>query len=162
MIEEQAVVIDREGDYIWVHTNRQSTCGHCSVSKGCGTQMLSKVLGNKTAYVRCFNSKDARIGDRVVIGITESALLSGSFLVYFLPLLGMILAGALAGQVSQLWWPQGMEPVTIIASICGLLLGLVFSSYHTQKSSQRKRYEPVLLKKLGTDSRLNKPVIWHQ
>lgn len=160
MIEEQAIVIDREGDYVWVQTNRQSSCGHCSVKKGCGTQVLSKVLGNKTAHIRCLNSKDVKIGDRVMIGIEESALLSGSFLVYLLPLLSMIIFGALSVFLSKVWWPEGIDLLAIIASISGLILGLVFSNYHTQKISQRKRFEPILLKKIHPNGWEKKPVNW--
>lgn len=161
MIEEQAIVIDREGDYVWVQTNRQSSCGQCSVSKGCGTQVLSRVVGNKTAHIRCLNSKDAKIGDRVLIGIEESALLSGSLLVYFLPLLSMIFFGALSVFLSKAWWPEGIDLLAIIASLSGLFLGLSFSKYHTQKHKQRQRYEPVLLKKLNSPTLEQKPVIWN-
>ncbi|MCK5666649.1 MAG: SoxR reducing system RseC family protein, partial [Thiotrichaceae bacterium] len=56
MIEEQAIVVNNEGRYVWVNTQRQSSCGQCSVKNGCGTQVLAKVLGNKIAYVRCLNT----------------------------------------------------------------------------------------------------------
>ena len=35
MIEEQATVVKNEGKYVWVNTQRQSSCGHCSVKNGC-------------------------------------------------------------------------------------------------------------------------------
>lgn len=161
MIEEQAIVVDREGDYVWVQTNRQSSCGQCSVNKGCGTQVLAKVLGNKTAHIRCRNSKGVKIGDRVLIGIEESALLSGSFLVYFLPLFSMIAFAALSVFVSKTWWPQGIDLLAVIAATSGLFLGLVFSKYHTQKVSQRQRFEPVLLKKISSNAWESKPIIWN-
>jgi len=161
MIEEQATVIDREGDYVWVQTHRQSSCGHCSAKNTCGTQVLSKVLGNKTAQVRCWNSKDVKIGDQVIIGIEESALLGGSLLVYFLPLISMIIFGAVSVFLSKAWWPDDVDLWSVIASVSGLLLGLVFTNYHTQKINQRKRYEPILLKKLNPNDGEKKPVLWN-
>ncbi len=153
MIEEQATVVDCEGEYAWVETQRQSSCGQCSVRGGCGTQVLSKVLGKKTAYVRCLNSHHVKIGDKVTIGIEESALLSGSFLLYLLPLLVMLVFGGLSSFISGLWWPEWADLLAVAASFLGLVLGLSFSNIYVQRKSVQKknnqtRYEPVILKKL--------------
>lgn len=163
MIEEQATVIDREGDYVWVQTQRQSSCGQCSVKGGCGTQVLSKVLGNKTSHVRCLNSHDVKIGDRVIIGIEESALLSGSFLMYLLPLLSMILFGGLAALAAKALWPQLTDFLSFIASFFGLFLGLSVSQRISQQTSQtnknRSRFEPVIIKKLPETHWQLKPLV---
>ncbi|MDX2503036.1 MAG: SoxR reducing system RseC family protein [Gammaproteobacteria bacterium] len=167
MIEEQATVVDREGDYVWVQTQRQSSCGQCSAKGGCGTQVLAKFLANKAAYVRCLNSHDVKIGDKVIIGIEESALLSGSFLMYLLPLLIMILFAGLAAFISRLWWPGLTDFLAVVAAFSGLILGLSIAQRVSQQAAQGKnhrfknnrsqnnrsqsncsRYEPVIIKKL--------------
>ena len=168
MIEEQATVIKCEDKYVWVQTQRQSSCGHCSVKNGCGTQVLSKVLGNKVARVRCLNTKKTNSndysfqlspGDRVVIGMKESALLSGSLLIYFLPLVSMIAFGGLAVFIAKLLWPEGIDLLSIVFSFAGLLTGLYIARYQSQKQSYNSslnsfqnninhQFEPVILKKL--------------
>ncbi|WP_198264676.1 SoxR reducing system RseC family protein [sulfur-oxidizing endosymbiont of Gigantopelta aegis] len=179
MIEEQAVVIKCEQQYVWVQTQRQSSCGHCSVKNGCGTQLLSKVLGNKTTYVRCLNpdslaTQKLKEGDRVLIGLQESALLNGSFLMYLLPLASMILFAGLAVFSAKSWWPEGVDLFSIIGALLGLVLGFKISRLLTrcapdpssQDSSQPSsdsaiaaQYEPVILKKLSDFVPINiKPI----
>lgn len=170
MVEEQARVVDSEGEYVWVETQRQSSCGSCSVKNGCGTQVLSKVFGNKATYVRCRNSCHAKIGDQVIIGINESALLSGSFLLYMLPLLTMIIASGVSVAVAKQWWPQNVDLISIIAAVIGLLAGLKYSRYITDQKRQsvngcsvnkQARYEPVIVRKVSSYSS-SQAVIWNK
>ena len=156
MIEEQATVIKCDEQYVWVATQRKSSCGHCSVKNGCGTHVLSKVLGNKLAEVRCLNSRRTALakGDKVVIGLKESSLLSGSLLIYFLPLVIMIASGGLAVAAARLWWPEAVDLLSIIASIAGLFAGLYFARYYTRRAADSdarqntSRFEPVIIRKL--------------
>ncbi len=160
MVEEQATVVDCEGEFAWVETQRQSSCGHCSVKNGCGTQVLSKIFGNKTAYVRCINSCHVKIGDRVIIGINESALLSGSFLLYLLPLLSMIIASGAGVAMARQWWPHYLDLSSIIMAVAGLLAGLKYSRYKSSfNNANQKTYEPVILKKVTPYIR-SQAVIW--
>lgn len=159
MVEEHATVIDCEGDYVWVQTHRQSSCGHCSVKNGCGTQILSKVLGNKTNPVRCLNSLAIRTGDRVVIGMEESALLTGSLLVYFLPLVSMIVLAAVSIFASKIGWSEGGDLTVIIASGLGLYLGMIIANHLTRTVAQKSRYEPVVLKKLDANDYDVRPIL---
>lgn len=168
MIEEQATVVNNEGKYVWVNTQRKSSCGHCSVKNSCGTQVLSKVLGNKIAYVRCLNIidkqsfdkyMDLKAGDRVVIGLEESALLGGSFLMYLLPLITMIVSGGIAVYLAKLWWPEAADLFAVIASFSGLFLGLYFSQQVAQKNSIKNQFEPKIIKKLPEKDWLFKSVL---
>ncbi len=156
MIEEQARVVSVDEQYVWVETQRQSSCGHCSVKDGCGTQVLSKILGNKYTRVRCLNSLDARVGEDVIIGIEESALLTGSFLLYILPLIFMIVSGALAVTISRFLWPDFIDLFSVAASFSGLFMGLFFSRHYVQSAANQKNYEPVVIKIIPKSFTLNK------
>ena len=156
MIEEQAVVVKTEGKYAWLETQRQTSCAHCSVKEGCGTQVLGKFLGNKVATIRCDNSLNVSVGEIVMIGIEESALVKGSLLLYLIPLLSMIFFGGAATMLSQLEQynlASYTDLLSIIASFTGLLIGLAFSKYFVQGSNSRSNskivIEPVILRKLG-------------
>ena len=173
MVEEQARVVDREGDYVWVETQRQTSCGSCSVKNGCGTQVLSKVFGNKSAWIRCRNTCQAKIGDQVIIGINEAELLSGSFLLYLLPILTMIAVSGAGVAIAGQWWPQGTDLLAIIGAVIGLLAGLKYSRIisqtdprkQTHKNSshgtQNTKYEPVILRKVNPLASA-KQVIWNK
>ena len=152
MIEEKALVVKIEGEYAWIETQRQSSCGHCSVKEGCGTQVLGKFLANKSASVRCVNSLNVKVGEMVVIGIAESALVKGSLLLYFLPIISMILFGGIAvmfSQIPSLGLSSFTDLFAVIASFGGLFAGLFFSKYFVKKSTSKIQLEPVILKKLS-------------
>jgi len=93
MIEETGQIVDVEGAFAWVETERSSTCGSCAVRQGCGTGAIAKVLGQRRVRLRVLNRIEARVGDYVVIGVSESGLLRGSLAVYAVPLSGLF-AGA--------------------------------------------------------------------
>jgi sigma-E factor negative regulatory protein RseC len=76
MIEENALVVVTEGEDAWVETSRRSSCGSCE-AKGCGTGALSQVLGRRRQRLRVKNPIAAVVGEQVVLGITESALIKG-------------------------------------------------------------------------------------
>ena len=98
MIEETAQVVRVDGADVWVETRRRSTCSGCAAEKGCGTAALSKVLGNRRTLVRVLADMPLRVGDQVVIGIAEQALVRGSLAVYAVPLL-LLLLGAVIGDM---------------------------------------------------------------
>ena len=162
MVEEQAIVVDSEGEYVWVQAQRQSSCGHCSAKNGCGTQVLSKVLGNKTAHIRCVNTSNLQIGDRVVVGIEESALVSGSLFIYFLPLVSMMFSGGLVVALAKSLGSHYVDFWSILASIAGLIMGLFFARQMTGKNKKNNPYEPVILKKLSSYNDTVKPVLWNK
>ena len=147
MIEEQATVVAFEGDYVWVQTRHKTTCGQCSASKGCGTQVLGKVIGARISRIKCLNDKQLAMGDDVIIGLDENALLSGSLLIYFLPLLLMLVLGGIAVWLSQ-FLAVGVDMAAVIGSVSGLLLGLKFAQAITQDRQRESQYQPVILRKV--------------
>ena len=151
MIEEQALVVKVEGDFAFLETQRQSSCGHCSVKNSCGTQVLGKFLGNKVATLRCLNSLKAEVGERVVVGIEESALLKGSLLLYLLPILCMIFFAGLAVMLSQLAenrLASYTDLMAIIGAFSGLFIGLLYSKYSVKNTTSQIQFEPVMLRKI--------------
>jgi sigma-E factor negative regulatory protein RseC len=147
MIEEQAQVIRTEGEFAWVRTQRKSTCGQCAAQKGCGTNVFSKVLGNKLVEFKAINKIDAVAGDQVILGLHESVLLKSAALMYVLPLVLMfvfaLLATAvghsLAGDISQAW-------VSLFA-VLGLLLGFFGARLFARAHQTDESFQPVILRR---------------
>jgi sigma-E factor negative regulatory protein RseC len=115
MIEEQATVIETDGETMSVEIQRQSTCGSCSAKSGCGTNLVAELFGKQRALLSLPNSVDARPGDRVVLGIRENDLVSGSVMLYLWPLAGL-LGGAVSGH-----FLTGTEPGAIVGGLTGML-----------------------------------------
>ncbi len=146
MIEETARIVEMGDGFVWVETQRRTTCGSCAVNKGCGTAVLSKVLGRYRTRIKALNSLSVVIGDEVVIGIRENALLLGSLAVYMLPLAAMLLAGFLGEALAVNASIEGDWP-GITAGLTGLFLGFIWLRKFSKKISTDKDYQPVVLRK---------------
>jgi len=144
MIEETAYVVAVGPQGVWVETQRQSACGQCAARKGCGTAALSKVLGQKRSRVQVANPDQApvRVGDEVVIGIDESALVRGSVVIYLVPLLSFFLFGVLGQTLARQLMLGSGEGLSIVFGLLGLLLGFAWARRYARGD---RRYQPVIL-----------------
>ncbi len=147
MLEETAQVVRIKGDEVWVETQRRSSCASCSAEKGCGTATLSKVLGNRRNVVRVLSAIPLGVGDQVVIGIREQALVRGSLAVYAVPIL-LLLLGGLIGELGaeQFIW-QNAEFASVTLGISGLIAGLVWLKRFTRRIQNDPNFQPVVLRR---------------
>jgi len=147
MLEETAQVVRINGNEVWVETQRRSSCSSCSAEKGCGTATLSKVLGNRRNVVRVLSAMPLRVGDRVVIGIREQALVRGSLAVYAVPIL-LLLLGGLIGELGaeQFIW-ENAEFASVTLGISGLIAGLVWLRRFTRRIRNDPNFQPVVLRR---------------
>jgi len=145
MIEESGRVVAIDGNDAWVETSRRSSCGSCE-AKGCGTGTLSQILGRKTQRLRVKNPVGAVPGDRVILGIRESALIKGSLAVYLVPLLAL-LGGGLFGELmgAQLGVPG--EGATIFAALIALGLSLLWLRRFNRRVADDERFNAVILRR---------------
>lgn len=151
MIEESALVVALEGnDLAWLETQRQSACGQCAVNKGCGTGSIAQLLGKRYTRVLALNQAGAVVGDRVIVGVPEQALVRGALWVYMLPLLGLLL-GAVVGRQ----WAAGVssgEAASILCGIAGLALGFWAVRRHARRTVRDSRYQPIVLRRAAGES----------
>ncbi len=152
MLEETARVVKVDEDAVWVETQRRSTCGSCSASKGCGTAAISRALGKRRSIVRVLSSMPLKTGDQVIIGIRERALVKGSLAVYAVPVL-LLLLGALLGELGAqrfLW--QSAEAGGLVLGISGFAAGLLWLRRFTRRIRSDADFQPVVLRKLPGDA----------
>jgi len=158
MITEKAIVVAIKNNETWVETQRQSACGQCSANKGCGTSVLSKVLGNKLSKMKAINLIDAQIGDEVTVGLNEGSLLKGAFMTYLLPLLFLFVFALLGQFISVTFSIENIEFVTIIFSVLGFYLGLQKLKRFSKSISGDERFQPVIINisgKISTATNFN-------
>lgn len=147
MITETATVIEIKNNETWVETQRQSTCGQCSASKGCGTSVLSKVIGNKFSRMKAINNINAKVGDEVSVGLNENVLLKGAFMAYLLPLM-FLFAFSLIGQlISNKLNLGNNEVVIILFAALGFYLGLKKLNHFSKSIKNDEDFQPVILQK---------------
>lgn len=128
MIEERGRVLSVEEGAVWVATLRRSACDSCQARNGCGQSVLQRLgLGDRSGLIRVLNQQAGqrfRIGDDVIIGVPEHAVLHGSVVVYLIPLL-MLFAGALLAQFFG-----ASEGAIIVAGFSGMAGGFAAVRWH--------------------------------
>ena len=117
MIEQQARVIEIDGDVVWLEADRESTCSNCQVKQGCGTGLLANHVGKKFSKISVYKTTDATLGEVVTLVIPEEALLEGAALMYLLPLTLLFLFSIITRSFDL---GEGAE---ILAGLTGLVTG---------------------------------------
>lgn len=139
MIEEQVVITSITPDGAWVEGMQQSACGSCSAKAGCGQHTMSQ-LGRKVSLWLPLNdltheatskvlNEPLRIGQQIVVGLPEGAILRSTVILYGLPLIALVL-GAIVGNA--VWGEVG----SIALSVLSMLLGFKSARYWSFKNKQ--------------------------
>lgn len=146
MIEEQVVVISTTESGAWVEGIQQSACGSCSAKAGCGQHTMSK-LGKKVTLWLPFSTESKisketlTVGQQIVVGLPEGAILRSTFVLYGVPLAALVL-GAIVGH------SLGGEVISIISSI--LSLGLGFKIAGRLSDRNKLNWQPQFLRDCTT------------
>ncbi|MFA5982744.1 MAG: SoxR reducing system RseC family protein [Methylococcaceae bacterium] len=114
MIEEVAVVAKVENGQVWVQAAQNSGCGGCQQKTTCATSALSGIIKKKPVVAS--SAFELKAGDEVLVAVDESVLLGASFLLYFMPLLGLFLGGGLANWLL----PDSVDIKDLWVAICAL------------------------------------------
>ncbi|MGD2112552.1 MAG: SoxR reducing system RseC family protein [Gammaproteobacteria bacterium] len=146
MIEETGQVVDVEGEFAWIESERRSGCGGCAAREGCGSGVIARAFGNRTVTLKVVNRIDARIGDRVVIGLAETGLVRGALAVYAVPLLALF-----AGALGASWLAGGSELAAIAGAVTGLVAGLAWLMRFSRRIRVDDAFQPVVLRQQAGD-----------
>lgn len=140
MIEETAIVERSEGSYIWISPlGSASGCGSCKSSGSCSSSFLGSLFQDRTSKsIRVKNTINAKVNDTVVLGIHPQGLLSGSALIYLLPIAGLFLFAAIGKFLSG-------ELVSIGLGLSGLVLGLFMSKVISDSAVMKSKLALVAL-----------------
>ncbi len=145
MLTEIGRVIAVEPGSLWVETIRQSTCGSCSVAKGCGHGVLNRLYDGHRNLLKVsakeFPEGRFQVGDDVSIAIPEDVIVGSSFVVYMVPLLSTLLvAGLMAGLV-----PTASDGSALLGAVAGFGLGVALVRLHAWSRRNDSRLHPRLV-----------------
>lgn len=144
MVEEQAVVVDIDNEVAMLEVIRRTPCSLCGQTRGCGVSLWGKLFRHRPHIFRAANQIKAKIGDIVVVGIEEQALLRDSLLAYGVPLVAMM-AGAFIAVA--FWAGDGnRDGSAVIGAVLGLVFGLVWVKGHAAGYGLGARCQPVILR----------------
>lgn len=142
LVEERAQVVAVGPGLAWVATQRRSACGSCPSSGACATPILGSLAGGAVGV--CLQVEDhlgLKVGDGVVVGIPDGALVRASALAYLLPPALLVLAAAGAGAFG--FGDLG----SALVGLLGLALGLGLTRLLTSGATVGGVYRPVLVRR---------------
>jgi sigma-E factor negative regulatory protein RseC len=126
--EEEGMVTAIEGEYALVKVVRTTSCAHCPSAGSCHIESDRQII------VKAKNSAGARVGQRVKLFIAPGSILAASFLLYVIPLFGLIM-GAVAGKLFLAYvWPSLSSELLAagagLITMAGTFAGLRFYDRH--------------------------------
>jgi sigma-E factor negative regulatory protein RseC len=82
------------------------------------------------------------VGDEVVLGVHQKAFIKASLLTFVMPLIIMLVCAVLAQ------WLALSEPLTVVAALLGLGLGLFLLRWYSQNAAAlgSDQWQPVILR----------------
>lgn len=154
-MEEQALVVEVADGLAWVEKTRQTQCGGCSLRGGCGSAVLSKVLGARRNRIQVVDPLSVKVGDVVTLQLDAAALIRGSFAVYMIPLFGLFI-GAFFGSVlgKMVFDPifsQYIEGLSVTFAVLGMFAGVWWLKRSSKSMGNDKRYHPVIINVVDTE-----------
>ena len=150
MVEGIAQVVEVDGKLAWLVPEQTSSCGGCASASACGAKGIGTTASRLEARrFQLVNDAGFRVGERVVVGIRENALLKASITAYVIPLATLLIAGALAQ------WAAGSDRVTMAAMFAGLALGLGLARLGAGRLLLRGDLAPRFIRRAGAGETCN-------
>ena len=142
MIEERAVILslDNVTRNATLEIERQNACGLCGQTRGCGNSIWGKLFAHQSNAFKAQNRINAKVGDSVIVGINEQALLKSAVLLYIMPLVTLFIGAILMQQIFK------TNAYAMLCALLGLVLGLLWVKGHTMSSRYFKLQQPVILR----------------
>lgn len=144
MIEERAVILSLDNvsgiPSATLEIERKIACGLCGQTRGCGNSIWGKLFAHQSTAFKAQNRINAQVGQSVIVGINESALLKSALLLYILPLVTLFLGALLATKFNP------NDASAIVGAVLGLVMGLIWVKGFTMSNSYFSLQQPVILR----------------
>jgi len=138
--EETALVSHVEGNFVFLETQNNGSCGNCSSKTGCGS--VSSIFTFKPRNkLKINNTLELEQGDSVIVAMAADKLLMATVLMYLSPLILLFIFSLIAKLLMG-------ETASIVAGLCGLFIGLLLVKQFTQKSAVAEQFQPKLIRKI--------------
>jgi len=150
LTEGIAQVVAVEGNMAWLVPESGSSCGGCSSAAACGSKGIGTLSSRLEARrFQLVNDAGLRVGDRVVVGVRENALLRASITAYVIPLAALLIAGALAQSIA------GSDMVTMASMLAGLVFGLWLARVRAGRLMARGELSPRFIRRASMGETCN-------
>jgi sigma-E factor negative regulatory protein RseC len=142
MIEEEAIVISKDGEFAEVDIIRTKPCGLCGKTQGCGNSIWGKIFSFQKRKIQIQNNINAKVGEKVKLLIEENYLLKTSLLLYGVPLF-FLFGGMIA---SEYFLAVANDLAVFLGGVLGFLVGIILLKFITAQNHTRLFSEAILAK----------------
>ncbi|RKF18603.1 transcriptional regulator [Alginatibacterium sediminis] len=137
VIRQQASIVAVDGENVTVECITQSACAQCSQQDNCGNGSIAKAFPKRSTQIVIQQSGQYQTGQQVELLLPAKALLQSAALVYFVPLLALVV-GAFAGEKIAANFDLGEWVSVLLALVCALLSGLLIRHFGDRNTVQPK------------------------
>ena len=127
MSQETGIVETVEDGWVWVKTQRKSACAHCGHKDHCHT-----VEGGDRMLVKAKNLAAAQKGDEVELYLNSRTQLKCVFMVYMVPVIGLLIGAFLGSGLSTLV-RLGPNIGIFLLSAVGLVVGFMLTRLYSNR-----------------------------
>jgi sigma-E factor negative regulatory protein RseC len=137
MSAERGTVVKVEAEWAWVKTKRSSACSSCASRHHCLTQ------GGDQMLVKAQNTAQAKKGDEVELYLSTKTKLTGTAIVYLIPVFGLFVGAFSANPLSAV---ISMNPSLGMAlfTLAGLVLSVFLMRYLANRMDSKQRLTPLV------------------
>jgi len=141
MPKEEGIVIDILPEGALVRVSKKDAC------HGCPSAGLCHMGSSGEREVLAKNPFDVHKGQRVEIEIRDGLLLKASFIIYMLPLFGLLM-GAIFGRwmIHFLGLPFSEDTGAVIGGLTCLFVVFILIKLNIRGSYYMKKYQPTIIK----------------
>ena len=138
MSQETGIVESIDDNWAWVKTQRKSACAHCGHQDHC--QLIE---GGDRMLVKARNSADARRGDEVELFISTKTKLKCVFMVYMVPVFGLMIGAFSANSLSRL---IGLNPKIGMGvfSFAGVVIAYILVRQYSNRMEIKNALTPLV------------------
>lgn len=146
MIEQHAIILatasspSQTSPMATIEIVRKTACGLCGQTRGCGNAFWGKLFAHKTSSFLARNSLNAKVGQNVIVGIDETAMMKSALLLYLLPLATMLFGALLASQV------VASDMSAMLGAVIGLVVGYFWVKQHIAGHAYYHHHQPKILR----------------
>ncbi len=153
-VEGIARVIMINGDSVWLEPEQTTSCGHCASSASCSTAqkeaagigtVASRLAARRFKLDSATSNDHLKVGERIVIGVSERSLLGAALTAYGLPLLTALIGGGLG----QSWLLNDLGAMVGMAG--GLGIGLLLARLIARQLAAHGELTPRYLRRARPD-----------
>ncbi len=145
MVTEQGIVFKTTPSTVWIKTERGEMCESCDSKDTCGggCTLLSSTLTELEIEVP--NHIGARNGDKVLLSMDSSSVITLSLMAYIVPIIALIL-GAFLGEKISFFLGTDKNICSIIFGVTSLALSILAVRATSKKISKTNKYQPTITK----------------